>query len=240
MRKFVGTSNTREKADFATSVAQLNSNSPIAEDSFLTTLFAKLIAFLDSLFIQLNANWSTPELRQKDDLCDLDIRAVYYYINSECMRRPSERQQSALAVKEVADRYGINIVRLPMGEERAACKALISDLRDEALKTHVARLPELTGLIDNMDESNNDYYVTSDKISEQMQDKLKPASQIAEELRTMINNDLIPYIDVMAKINPDKYGLYAGKLSNIIDNANQTVTTRINALQRKKKESIAE
>jgi len=44
----------------------------------------------------------------------------------------------------------------------------------------------------------------------------------------------------MAKINPDKYGLYAGKLSNIIDNANQTVTTRINALQRKKKESIAE
>jgi len=240
MKRYSSNSNTREKADFATAVAQLNNTTSIADDGFLTTLFTKYKIDLDTLFAQLNADWNTPELRNKDDLRDLDVRAAFYYVESECMRRPSTRQESALAVKEVFDRYGIDITRLPMGEEGSACNALISDLSTEGMKPHVNNLPELTGLINNIEESNNDYYLTSDKISEQMQSKLKPASQIAEDIRSTINEELIPYIEVMAKINPDKYSLYEGKLSSLVDNANQTVKNRLLAYKRKKEESAVE
>ena len=221
---------------------KINNENPITEDAYFTVTFEKLSEKTKELTDKINDGRIASELKEKDDARDLDIRAIFYEVEAKCMRRESEDRAKAMRVMEVLDRYGIRITDANYGTESSRINAMLSDLKAPELAEDRKAVPELDTLIPNLEESQ-DAFETSTMTqmkNKAEREKEKPASVIAEELRDIINDELLGYINAMALSQPDKYKPFAEMLNKLIEDTNKRVRDRMAALKRKKEEAEAE
>lgn len=241
MKQIHSSSNNSEVASAASGVVELNKTNTIIEDTFFTLTFDKLQAKLDELIEKINTGWYSLALEEKNDLRNQDIRAIFYEVDAKCYRRPGSEKESALKIKTVLDRYGLKITRDSYSKESTNIKAMLSDLKAEELSDDLTTITDLSSLISNLENSQSSFDQTA---YQQIQNKVerdnsKPASEIAQELKHIINNEFCPYIGAMAQANPIKFKDYADLLSKIIENNNNQVRNRLATLKRKKEEEAA-
>ncbi|MDM8159216.1 DUF6261 family protein [Labilibaculum sp. K2S] len=232
----------KETAEAGRKISDLNTNYPIAEDTYCAVSFEKLSAKTQGLIHMINAGWLESDLKEKDEVRDLDIRAIFYEVTAKCMRRTSREQQKAVRVKAILDRYGMKITDSTYTSESAEIRAMLSDIKAPELAEDRKAIPELDGLISNLEGSQASFDQSDDQLRDDKmgREKTKPASTLAKELRNMINNDLCGYLSAMTQANPEKYAAFSNKFFQIIEDANKEVNNRLAALKRKKEAAKAE
>lgn len=241
MKQIHSSSNTSEIASVASGIVELNKTNTIAEDGFFTITYTKLQGKSNELIQKINTGWYSLALEEKDELRDQDIRAIFYEVEAKCNRRPDSEQENALRIKTVLDRYGLKITRDSYSKESTNIKAMLSDLKSDELSDNIVSIPDLNILISNLDNSQASFDQT---VAQQIKDKVerdnsKPASEIAQELKHIINNEFCPYTGAMSQANPAKFKKYADLLSKIIEDNNNQVRNRLATLKRKKEEETA-
>jgi len=229
----------KEAAEAGTKITDLNTISPIVEDIYYAKTFEKLVAKTQELIQMINAGWLESDLKEKDDVRDLDIRAIFYEVTAKCMRRESEDQQKAMRVKSVLDRYGMKITDSTYTSESAEIRAMILDIKAPELAEDRKSISDLNGLIGNLEGSQNSFDQSDDQLRDDKigREKNKPASTLAKELRYIINDELCGYLSAMTQANPDKYAAFSNKFFQIIEDANKEVHNRLAALKRKKEDA---
>lgn len=238
MGKINASSNIKETAEVGTKISDLNTTSPIVEDTYYATTLEHLTVKSNELIDMINAGWLESDLKEKDDVRDLDIRAIFYEVTAKCVRKPSENQQKAMRVKAILDRYGMKITDSTYTSESAEIRAMLSDIKDPQLVEDRKAIPDLDGLITNLEGSQTSYDQSDDQLRDDKigREKSKSATVLSKELRNMINNELCGYLEAMTKANPDKYATFSDKFFQIIEDVNQEVSNRLAALKRKKEE----
>ncbi|WP_282126183.1 DUF6261 family protein [Marinifilum flexuosum] len=236
MKKITSSSNTSETTEACTGVVNLSKKQAIADDAYLTVIFDKLSGRTDLLIDKINDAGIQSELKEKDDLRDTDVRAIYYEVEAKCNRRQSSEQEAALRVYEELNRYGIQITDANYTLESTKIRAMLSDLKAPELVTDINSIPDLPALITNLEQSQGAF---DDSNSEWLDKKRvrkssKSASKLAIECKSIVNNELVGYIEAMSAANPDKYKDFADKMETIITDINNKVRDRIAAYKRKK------
>ncbi|MDE5423706.1 DUF6261 family protein [Ancylomarina sp. DW003] len=229
-------SNIKDTAEIGQGIIDINTTNPIAEDAFFKMTFDALSAKTDELFGKIKAGWIESELEEKDKARDLDVRAIFYEVEAKCVRRPSQAQVNATKTQETLDRYGLKITSASYTNESAEVRALIKDLKAPELAEARASIPDLDGLIGNLEASQAAFDVSAGKHLENLanRENSKSATVIAKELREIINDDLGTYIAAMAKAVPAKYKAFADLMNVLIDENNRKVRDRLAALKKKK------
>lgn len=242
MEKIDASFTIKEAAEAGTKITDLNTTSPIVEDTYYAETFEKLSVKTQELIQMINAGWLESDLKEKDDVRDLDIRAIFHEVTAKCTRRESDEQQKAVRVKVILDRYGMKITDSTYTSESAEIRAMILDIKAPELAEDRKAIPELDGLIVNLEGSQASFDQSDDQLRDDKigREKTKPASILAKELRNIINNDLCGYLSAMTQANPDKYAIFSNKFFQVIDDANKEVRNRLAALKRKKEDAKAE
>lgn len=238
MKQISSKANTNEITEVGKGIIDLSKKHPITEDTYFTVLFEKLSAKLEELIGKINAGWLKSELKEKDDVRDLDIRAIFYEVEANCMRRPSASQEKALKVMSVLDRYGMKIIGGTYTNESAEIRAMLSDLNAPELAEHIRSVSDLKQLIDNAEQSQADFDASASKLIEDKTERenTKPASIVAKELRDIFNDELAGYLSAMAMANSKKYKHYADVVNTLIEDSNSKVRDRLAGLKRKRDE----
>lgn len=236
MKLISSRTNTSEITEVCSSIIDLNSKHTIAEDVYHETTMQKMVKINKELIKKINEGWLSNNLKEKDELRDTDVRAIFYEVEAKCNRRDSENRTKALRIMEILDRYGIGITADTFTNESTKIRAMISDLKAPELADDVSSIPDLGQLIVNMEESQNEFDIANTKFIEDKteRDSTKPASILAKEMREIFNSELCGYLTAMAKVMPEKYEAYTKLLSTLIDDTNAKVRDRIAALKKRK------
>lgn len=236
MRKVNSSSNIKDTAEVGQGIIDINKTNAITEDAFFTTTFDLLSAKTDELFGKIRAGWMESELEAKDKDRDLDVRAIFYEVEAKCVRRESDDQVKALRLKTILDRYGMKITGSSYTNESAEIRALLKDLKVPELADVRSAVPDLDGLISNLEGSQAAFDASAGKhlLNLSERETSKSATVVAKELRDIINGDLCTYMGAMAKANPDKYKAFANLMTILIEENNKKVRDRMAALLKKK------
>lgn len=242
MAKINANSTIKETAEAGTKITDLNKTLPIAEDTYYTITFKNLSDKTENLIHMINAGWLDSDLKEKDEARDLNIRSIFFEVAAKCMRPLSENQQKALRVKAILDRYGMKITDSTYTNESAEIRALIADVKAVELTEDRKGIPELDGLISNLEASQASFDQSDDRLRDEkiVREKIKPASTLAKEVKDIINNNLCGYLSAMNQANPEKYAAFSNKFFQIIEDSNKEVSNRLAALKRKKEEAKVE
>ncbi|BAX81284.1 DUF6261 family protein [Labilibaculum antarcticum] len=236
MKKVHANAITNEIAEICKGIIELSKRYPIELDDYFIFIFQKLSGKSVELVGKINAGWLNSELKEKDDARDLDVRAIFYEVKAKCMRRPSADQEKALRIKEVLDRYGMKITEDSYTIESAGVRAMLSDLNAPELEDCVASNADFKILLDNAEQSMAEFDVSASKLIEDKNERenAKSASVVGQELKGIINNELLIYLAAMSKANPTKYKPYADVVNTLIEDSNNKVRDRLAAFKRKK------
>jgi len=239
MKKISSKSNISEIASVGVGIINLNNKGGITEDSYFTITYEKLSARTEALIKKIKAGWAASDLQAKDELRDLDIRAIFYEVEAKCIRRESPAQKRALKVKDVLDRYGMNMIAESFSKETIDVKALLSDLNADGLVADRSAIHDLNGLVRNLEDSQAAFDSSfATNLEDRMEhDKSKSATFIANELRNIINTEFCPYVAAMGQANADKFKVFAALLSKLIERNNTEVRDRLASQKRDLKES---
>ena len=240
MKKVTSNSNIKDSAEIGQGIIDINKTHAIIEDPYFTVTFDLLSAKTDALFGKIKAGWIESELEEKDEVRDLDVRAIFYEVEAKCVRRESEKQQMALKLQTILDRYGLKITGASYTNESAEVRALIKDLKVPELLEARNAVPDLDNLIVNLEASQASFDDSAAVYLQNLSDreKSKSASVVAKELRDIINGDLCTYVGAMAKANPDKYKAFADLMNILIEESNKKVRDRLTALKKKREETV--
>ncbi|WP_372643673.1 DUF6261 family protein, partial [Ancylomarina sp.] len=200
MNKVTTNSNIKDTAEVGQGIIDINEKNAITEDAFFTITFDLLSAKTDELFGKIRTGWIESELEEKDRARDLDVRAIFYEVEAKCIRRESNDQAKALRLQSTLDRYGMKITASSYTNESAEVRALIKDLKATDLVEARNAVPDLDGLIANLEGSQAafDQSAGIHLINLSERENSKSASVVAKELRCVINNDLCSYVGAMA------------------------------------------
>lgn len=239
MRKISSKANTNETAESCKGIIELSKRYVIADDAYYTVTVDKLTERTENLFRKINAGWLNNELKEKDELRDIDVRALFYEVEAKCMRRPNASQEKAMKVKVILNRYGMKIVGGSYTNESAQIRAMLSDLNAPELAKDIRAVLELKQLMMNLEGSQADFDVASAELIEDKfeRENTKPASVIAKELKDIINQELVSYLGAMTLAQPDKFKAYTDVLNTLIEENNRKVRDRIAAQKKKRAEA---
>ncbi|WP_282015874.1 DUF6261 family protein [Marinifilum flexuosum] len=215
-------------------------NSVLEEDTYFMGKLSAIKELTEKLIDKTNEEWRTKRVRKFDNIRNTDLRAIFYLVEAYSYRREDDKKQSALKLKEILDRFGLQIIKKSYIDKSSSTRALLVQLKSEKLKNDRNQIADLDQLISNLEQSQQDYY---NALSLQMEDDLKrknskPAHILSMKLRKLINEEFAPYIHAMKLADKEAYVYYSKKLSSIIESYNTEVRNHQNYLKRKKQSHL--
>tara|TARA_R110001583_G_scaffold48896_5_gene153033 strand:- start:2814 stop:3545 length:732 start_codon:yes stop_codon:yes gene_type:complete len=240
MEKISSKANTNEIAEVFVGVIDLSKKHPIVEDPYYSLTLGKISTKSEDLIGKINSGSLTNELRESDELRDIDVKALFYEVEAKCMYRPGAIQEKSLEISETLERTGMKIVNSSYTNESAQIRAMLSDLNAPELADAIASNPALSPLISNLEASQAAFDSASAKSIEGKlkRDNTKAAWLVANEAKDIFNNELCTYLGSMAMANPDKYKPLADLMNVLIEESNKKVRDRLTALKKRKTESV--
>lgn len=231
-----------EISEIGKGIIELSKRYPISEDAYFALIIEKISEKSEELIDRINAGWLSSELKEKDEIRDLDVRAIFYEVEAKCMRRSSASQEKALKVMDVLSRYGMKIIASRHTNESAQIRALLSDLEAPEMVKNVRSVSDLKQLLDNLVQSQAEFDAASTQLVEDKNERgnTKPASAVAKELKDIFNDEFEVYINAMSMANPTKYKAFAELVNTLVEESNKKVRDRFAALKRKREGVNAE
>jgi DUF1009 family protein len=136
-------SSISEISEIGIGLIDLSKTYPISEDAYFELTFGKISDKSNELTERINAGWLSSELKEKDEIRDLDVRAIFYEVEAKCIRRSSADQEKALKVMDVLNCYGMKIIGSSHTNESAQIRALLSDLEAPEMEENIRSVSDL-------------------------------------------------------------------------------------------------
>lgn len=211
-------------------IREIWENRGVKTDSYLSVHMGKADELTSMLVVKLNEVKGDTAANEDDLMRDMDNRALFYCIKAKTYVRSEDIRDSAIVLKDILDRYGLDIVHRSLNDQTTLTRAMISDFRSDEIKGHVDNIPEVSALVDNLEETNN---MVSSRMLEVIDIKEanvneKPASVLSKELKDIINKVIMPYLSAMAGANPELYESFNNDITAVIKDMNNKVRDRFN------------
>ncbi|MFV0507584.1 MAG: DUF6261 family protein [Bacteroidales bacterium] len=228
-------------------ILKINSNSTNGEtDNTAKVLVMKLNEknwssdqTLDSIIKNIDENQKTlnkaikrnrveSDLEVKDIARDKALRSLFSLVKSYAIIE-NELQPMALELQSLLDRYGLSAtISANYANESSYINSMLEELGNDKYKEHISKLMYISGLIEDLKSAQTNFEESHQSYIDDMAvNKAKSsASSIKLKLVKIINDDLINYLQLMAKMKPEIYEELAVGVSEIIEDNNDRVRRR--------------
>ncbi|MBI9057241.1 MAG: hypothetical protein JEZ01_05675 [Labilibaculum sp.] len=164
----------------------------------------------------------TEELSEKDDIFDQDIICFKKFVDANRYMRDDKKAKAADKIWEIITAHDQRLYRLSYEEQTSSATSLFAELKKPENEALVESLVGANKSLRLAEASNDDLmgtYRKSNEAKATKEDKIAASLQ-KKQVRNIINSQLLPYLDVMVKVNSDTYiGLY-NSINKYIESVN--------------------
>lgn len=197
-------------------------------DTYLTSIIEVVNGYNSSLIEALNRLKVYSIMADKDYVRDMAIRSLFKLVDGYTYIPFAEIKEAALVVENVLQQYGLNIQNTDYSEESADIESLLNDLNKPEVLTAIAKMQGVAEIISKLRTAQSDFETVALQQAEGESAKkdLVTASKLKKEVIKEINDNMVGYLNTMAKVNPDIYKASALTIAELIDNNNELVKRR--------------
>ena len=197
-------------------------------DTYLSSIIKKISA-TNTLFIEALKRLTVySQMAEKDLVRDTVIRDLFKLVEGYIYIPIAEIKEAALVVYNILEQYGLSIKNEDYAEESANIESLLNDLNKPDVVLAIAKLQGVPEIITAASAAQNDFenLALQQAEGESVKNDLVSASQLKKGSIADINNNLVGYMNTMAKVNPDTYEATAKTIAELIDKNNDLVKRR--------------
>lgn len=177
-----------------------------------------------ALTTSINRTKTTSNLSALDERRDALLEELSDVVSGLRHSRKESKKAAANEVSAILAKYR-GISRLSIANESGQMKSLLEDL--DGVKTKIAELDDAAAIITDLRAAENAVIAELNKIDADKIASGASASEIKKRLVSIINDELVPYLNVAKLLKGDVYGDFADSVAASITRANATVDTRL-------------
>ncbi len=168
------------------------------------------------------------QMADQDHVRDMEIRNLFKLVAGYIHIPLIELKEAALLVNTILKQYGLGIQKGDYSEESAEIESLLNDLSKPDVLIAIAKLQGVPETIAALDKAQKDFENMALKQAEGASAKknLASASTLKYEIITEINDNLVGYMNTMAKVNPVTFGDTSQTIAELIHKNNELVKRR--------------
>jgi hypothetical protein len=201
-------------------------------NNFLTGIITRVESkdsYLNNSIGEVKSNRNTAILAEADRIFDQDIVCLKSFIEANKYLRDETLVKHAEDIWEMIAAHDANLHRLGYEKQIVLADSLLIDFDKVDVKSVIATLTGVPEAIVNVKLSLANLkalYRESKEYDAAKADVLAPSIQ-KNEICDIINQELIPYLDVMSKVEPDVYKESYMVILEYIESINTKVKARI-------------
>lgn len=196
----------------------------VAKDAILKTQFAQLtdLSARNTTAIKQDAVVST--LDEADSARDSVTRDLFTLSTGYTASPFSEVKSAAQDVCAVLEKYGRGITNKGYAEQTALTESLLEDLGAEKVAAQVKSLSGVAELVAQLREAQDGFAAAHDGYIKAKAGKGESASSLKKPLVSLINDNIVPYLNIVAAM--DGYADFVAAVAGNIKKTNDTVARR--------------
>lgn len=183
---------------------------------------------------EVRSNRNTEILAEADRIFDQDMTCLKYFIEANKYQRIETTAKNAETIWKIIDAHDPNLHRLGYEKQIVLADSLLIDFDKENVKPVLATLagvPETVGNLKLSLANLKALYRESKEYDAANANLIAPSIQ-KNHISDIINKELIPYLDVMSKVEPDVYKESYMVILEYIESINTKVKARISRLNK--------
>lgn len=229
MLKLRSTARVAEVADTAKRLLKNYQSTPeLKEDTFLKGIYTKLQTLSSSLSEAIKSGVSHSKLDEADALRDEKVRTLEKVLNGYQSIPIEDLKQHGKKLYTVFSKYGVGITKENYVNASGLIEALLKDLSVATLQPSISALSGVAQSIEELraaQEAFDQQRLEYEKYQASQASKDK-ATSIKKLVLTLINSELLPYINTMKKVHPTQYTHFADAIIESISTTNEVVKRR--------------
>jgi len=225
---FMMTSRVTEVDGSALRINNAFQNSGLNTDSNLVKIFEPLQNASALLSAAINRLKVKSEQQTKDEVRDEKITGLYYLLVSFSHHPDAQIQQAALNLLGIFDKYGLAMKDEGYTTESSLVNSLQGDFSKPEQQANIALVPQCAEYIAALDAAQTDFENTrvAFETARAEEGTLENATALKKEVISLINGQLVSYLNVMVQLDEPAYGAFARMVEEIISANNEVVKKR--------------
>ena len=203
----------------------------LASDTFITILSQRIEEeneLLTKTLRQIGSSDFTEEMAAKDAIFDRDFICLEQFVEANLYMRDKELAANARKVWNVFTANDLKLYIQSYESQILSFNSLMKQLDSDEIKPLIKSLVGVSDCLDLVKSSAKEVaetYSRMQRISDEQMELIAPLAQ-QKIIREIINNDLLPYLKVMANVNKKVYGDIKQVVVGYIEDLNQKINSR--------------
>lgn len=194
-------------------------------DSFLTAIIEKLTpetALLQKTTGTVRKSTYTIKLAETDAVFDRSYLATKQFVLANTFSVDPDHAENAQKVWNIFEAHDLQLYRLGYEKQIFRTSSLIEQLKSDEMQPVV---DSLIGVSESLEIMENSHNILKDLFRMSMEEEAAKEKMIAPSVQKMVvcdlmNDELLPYLDVMSKVKPDVYGETTKVITQYIESVN--------------------
>jgi len=219
---------TAETSDLSAKLVYAGKQAELNEDDPIQVILKDLEGVNSKAIIALKKDKAQSDLDEYDARRDSAYRSLLYLCKGFTHHPDEAVQASALAVEEVMDKYGFDLVSAGYSAESALIDSLMADLKKPELAPKMELLPGFIGLTDQLKQAQEGFKQAEYTYlqAREKEHDVPVASHLKKDLMSIINTQLVVYLRGMMVAQPDQYKSLASQVAMLIGETNSIIKQR--------------
>lgn len=197
-------------------------------DSYLSPILTELTTLNTDFTLALNRLTIYSQLAEQDEVRDEALRALFHLVSGYAYIPIDEIKDAAILVNRVLSQYGLSIQDEAYAAQSAKLDSLLVDLARPEITPAIEKLQGVADLIANLTAAQEEFerIALAQTEADAAKEQVSSASTLKKSVIVLINDELIDYMSVMGKVNPDTYASTAATIGQLIDQTNELTKRR--------------
>lgn len=228
IKKITPNSRNGDMSTLLSLILKAFANKDWTTDIYLIPIIERISAANSAIIEALNRLKVYSLIAEKDRVRDLAIRDLFGLVAGYVHMPVPDIKEVALLVNNILQQYGLKMQKLNYAEESADIESLLNDLTKADVLLALENLQGVPKTITALATAQKDFEnVALQQAKNESQKKdLASASSLKKEIIIDINNNLVGYMNTMAKVKPATYEATAKTIAKLIDKNNELVKRR--------------
>ena len=166
--------------------------------------------------------------KTNDEKRDERVDGLYYLLLSSVHSPKTKIREAALMLLEIFEQYGLKVKDESYTRESSLVNSLLNDYKQADALAAIADVPQCADYVAVLQTAQENFETMrlSFEAAQAQAGTQENASAIKKEVVEIINDQLVPYLNVMEQLNPDTYGEFAALVAELIATNNEVVKKR--------------
>lgn len=229
MKKIITSVRAAELADTAIRLSELfKKTSSVQTNAFLTKIFTEVEQQAMMLTTSVRKDLAVSKLEEADKARSYSVRVLDKLLKGYETIPVENLKIHAQKLIEIFKKYGVKITRENYTAETTFIASMLEDFSAENVKESVEALSGVKEALSDIKEKQHQFIMFRDTYDNDLalQKKKLSATDLKKPLLELINQKIVPYLVAMEIAEPELYGEFIAKASQVVNSTNEAVKAR--------------